>query len=286
MGWPQKKGDTPSFTAESYLDHIAQAVKQDSPLSAPIPLHPEVISSADWISTTNPEKALAFWHEQRLSLCRLAEEAAPTQARWFDSMPLELRGAQSRFCSVAFRQILNHFGLGGGRWVTQFIFGFPTVGSFSQEGVFPLSDKHHAPALSRPSGAPQLNDSGAALRLRVTGFLRSSGAMPWNRWPPFGLSNPSPFPTRVIPPFFSLGATNAAFRFAVVQGSKLRPCEDLRRNLTNVCAAILTPITLPTWVTYRRLLMPFIVHSETGLLLRATAIRCTNNLLLIRPTRT
>ena len=56
-----------------------------------------------------------------------------------------------------------------------------------------------------------------------------------------------PFLMRAIPPFFSLGATNAAFRFSLVQDKKLRPCDDLRRNLTNICTAILTPITLPTW---------------------------------------
>ena len=33
----------------------------------------------------------------------------------------------------------------------------------------------------------------------------------------------------------------------MVQDSVLRPCDDLRRNLTNACTAILTPITLPTW---------------------------------------
>ena len=104
-----KEGEYPCLYRESYLDHIAQEVKHDFPLSAPIPLPPEVIYSVDWISTTNPEQVLAILHEQRLCLCRLVEEAAPAHARLFDSTPLELRGSQSRFCSVAFRQLLNHF---------------------------------------------------------------------------------------------------------------------------------------------------------------------------------
>ena len=33
----------------------------------------------------------------------------------------------------------------------------------------------------------------------------------------------------------------------MVQDKKIRPCDDLRHNLTNVCTAILTPITLPKW---------------------------------------
>ena len=59
------------------------------------------------------------------------------------------------------------------------------------------------------------------------------------------LSEPLPFSEEGDAPFFSLGAPDAAFRFSVVQDKEIRPCNDLRRNLTNVCTAILTPITLP-----------------------------------------
>ena len=33
----------------------------------------------------------------------------------------------------------------------------------------------------------------------------------------------------------------------VEQMNKLRACDDLRRNLVNLCAAVITPITPPTW---------------------------------------
>ena len=79
-------------------------------------------------------------------LSRLVADAAPTQAALFASVPPALLGAQPRFFSVAFRQLLHHFGLLGDRWIIQFVFCFPTVGSFSQEGVSPLSGKHPAPA--------------------------------------------------------------------------------------------------------------------------------------------
>ena len=243
----QKKGTPPAFAAESYLDHIDQALKQDFPLSSPIPLPPEVIASLDWISTTDPKAVMAFWREQLSSLTRLVTAAAPIQASWASSVPTELLGAQPRFCSVAFHQLLHHFGLGGDRWISQFIFGFPTVGSFSQEGVFPLSEKHPAPApvatLWRSSVKRFME------RSRASGFRFSQEL--WDEameqvssgW----LSEPLPFTEEGDTPFFSLGASNAAFRFAVVQDRKLRPCDDLRHNLTNVCTAILTPITLPTW---------------------------------------
>ena len=85
-----------------------------------------------------PEAVLAFWQEQRARLARLARDAAPAQEAWFASVPPDLAGAQCRFSSVAFRQLLSHFGLGGDKWISQFIFGFPTTGSFSQEGVPPI----------------------------------------------------------------------------------------------------------------------------------------------------
>ena len=92
----QKKGATPDFTAASYLGHIAQAVQQDFPLSTPIPLPPEIISSIDWISTTDPEQALAFWSEQLSSVRRLVEEAAPTQKKMVRFHPARTEG-----CAIA-----------------------------------------------------------------------------------------------------------------------------------------------------------------------------------------
>ena len=247
--WPgtQKKGTAPSFVANSPLEHISLALKQDFPLSAPIPLPTEAVASIDWISTTPPEEALAFWHEQRASLARLVRDAAPTQEAWFAAIPPELVGAQNHFCSVAFHQLLSHFGMGGDKWIAQFIFGFPTVGSFSQEGVFPLSDKHPAPA--PVSTIWKSSVKRFAGRSRASGYRFSQEL--WDEamgqvasgW----LIEPLPFSEEGDTPFFSYGATNAAFRFAVVQDAKLRPCDDLRHNLTNVCTAILTPITIPTW---------------------------------------
>ena len=43
------------------------------------------------------------------------------------------------------------------------------------------------------------------------------------------------------------GATDAAFRFGVSQGEKLRARDDLRRNMANLCTSVMTPITLPNW---------------------------------------
>ena len=151
-----------------------------------------------------------------------------------------------RFCSVPLHQLLRHFGLGGDRWVSHFIVGFPTVGSFSQAWVYPLSDKHHAPvpvsAIWRTSAnrfEGRVRASGFRIAHELWGEAMEKVASGW-------LGEPIPFSEDGGVPFFSLWTSNAAFRFSGVQDSKLRPCGDLRHNLTNVCAAILTPINLPT----------------------------------------
>ena len=47
--------------------------------------------------------------------------------------------------------------------------------------------------------------------------------------------------------FSPCGATDAAFRFVVSQGEKVRACDDPMHNMTILCTTGLTPITLPTW---------------------------------------
>ena len=46
---------------------------------------------------------------------------------------------------------------------------------------------------------------------------------------------------------FSLEGANFGFRFGVEQNEKLMACDDLRRNMVNLCTSVYTPITLPTW---------------------------------------
>ena len=68
-----------------------------------------------------------------------------TLDRWFNSAPGPIRGDKARFQAVAFHQLMRRFDLGGDSWVSRFIFGFPTTGALSQEGVSPSSDKTRPP---------------------------------------------------------------------------------------------------------------------------------------------
>ena len=47
--------------------------------------------------------------------------------------------------------------------------------------------------------------------------------------------------------FLNGSGINAAFRFAAIQGDKVRDFEDLRHSLTDRACAVLTPIELVSW---------------------------------------
>lgn len=129
----------------------------------------------------------------------------------------------------------------------QFIFGFPTTCTLSQEGISPFSER------ARPPMPPALlwKSSLKRFRERARASGHANAAPLWAEalsqveqgW----LCPPCAFPPNGDIPIFVHGAANAAFRFGVTQGEKLRACDDLRRNMVNLCALVMTPITLPTW---------------------------------------
>ena len=129
----QKKGKLHSITAECHIDHISKVVVRKSYLISTTALHREAISLLGWITTADPPLIWKFWRNQLSALNRLVLDAADTRASWRAATPL-LGGSVPRCCSLAAHQLRIHFGLGGGgRWVSQFFFGFPTVCSFSND---------------------------------------------------------------------------------------------------------------------------------------------------------
>ena len=244
----QKKGTSPMIEHSlDYLDHIRQACAKNFPLSADVELPQEINDSLDWLMSTDNETIITFWDEQLAKLEYLVQECHQAQEHWFTATPLAIKGAQSRFQAVAFHQLLHHFGLGGKNWIRQFIFGFPTTGFLSQTGIFPASPKAKPPlpttAIWR-SSLKRFRERSRSSGLRNAEALWAEAtAQVKEGW----LSPPAVFSANGDIEFFPQGATNAAFRFGVSQGSKLRACDDLRHNMTNLCTSILTPITLPTW---------------------------------------
>ena len=138
--------------------------------------------------------------------------------------------------------------MGGGRWISQLNFGFATAGSFARR-VLSLVGQTPRPApppvstIGRPSvkrfqGRPMA--SGHRFFQEIWGDAMGQVASGWLSEPP------PPLTGEGDTPFLTLGASNTAFGFAVVQDTKLRPCDDLRRNLTNVRKAFLTPKNSPS----------------------------------------
>ena len=146
MGRYSEKGVNPDIQdATDYLGHICKAVKADFPSTQPISFPSEIKGSIEWICTTPKEEVLQFREGQFARLSRLLGRSASTQAKWGESTPNELRGGTCRIATVPLLSLMRHFGLGGGRWVTQLVRGFPSCGVISQEGVFSTTQKAKPP---------------------------------------------------------------------------------------------------------------------------------------------
>ena len=111
----QKKGVSPEIIgALSYEDHIAKATGTLFPLTMDTPLPGEINESLEFLKSTDPKLVLSFWEIQLERLLRLVEDCSTTQSEWSDHIPERIKGAQTKFKSVAFHQLLRNFSLGGG----------------------------------------------------------------------------------------------------------------------------------------------------------------------------
>ena len=166
---------------------------------------------------------------------------------WGDSIPEPLRQAGGNIQAAALHQLTDRCNLGGGKWVSQIIFGFPTTGVISQAGVLPRSDK------AKPPISPQVLWKSSSKRFQE----RDARAGFKNAIPSWGealfqaqlgwLSDPIPIDNIGMSHGLSLEGANFAFRFGVEQNGKLRAFDDLRQNMVNLRTSVYTPITLPTW---------------------------------------
>ena len=147
----QRKGIQFSIPdSASKSDFVFRAMAEPFHLEGEIPLPAEVKASLDFITNTDPDRTLKFWKAQLRRIRNLARAAAPTQAAWGDLIPDFIRPAAGRLKTVTISHLTHQFGLGGQSWVKQFIYGFEIVGTFSQEGLFPV-DPRDKPPLSTDS---------------------------------------------------------------------------------------------------------------------------------------
>ena len=248
MGRHSEKGVWPEITGKpSYSDHVTHALTTEFCLTKEILTPPEIITSSEWISSTPQSEILSFRSTQYEAI-QLVRDAAPTQAVWGNLTRQALMPATEKFQADACHQLLSHFDVGGDRWIGQFAHGFPTSGILIQEGVFPSSDKPIPP----PIHLKQIWQSPTKMfkeRARSSGFKNAQPL--WGEaltqvskgW----LEGPREVSHNGAVACFDRTKFNFAFRFGGEQMNKLRECDDIRRNLVNLCTSVITPITHPNW---------------------------------------
>ena len=150
--------------------------------------------------------------------------------------------------TVKIAQLLNRYNMVGQNWIRQFVFGFPMIGTLSQNGVFPkggeldtdptqpqqIWEKSKDRFLERPAR------SGFKDAQRLWGESQVMVGAGW-------LGDPIPIPSSGLLPDIHPEGVNIALRVGVEQAGKLRACDDLKHNWANLACSVWTPITLPTW---------------------------------------
>ena len=229
------------------MDHTRKAMDIEFFLAKPIPLPAEIKASLSFIQDVDANEVTDFWLEQLAVVRGIVRDAAPIQKQWEDAIPSAGTAKPPTLRTVALLHLMKTFGLGGDRWIRQFIFGFPIVGEIEQTGVFPRDDAKHPP--------PDLNGIWEGNMTRFTTRARASGVLNaqflWDEamtqvekgW----LAQPLPIdPLGNVATYSNNGAV-IAFRFGVDQLDKIRSCDDLKYSTTNKYCTVWTPIKLPTW---------------------------------------
>ena len=165
-------------------DHLRRAIKADFFLSEEISLPPEVVRSVR-ISADSDPKALRPWWKLQLNRVKgVVNSAADLQTIWNNATPTSIKPATGRLQTVALAFLLTTFDLGGEKWIKQFTYGFPLIGTYPRKVCtlvthpanlrhpygafgkarrrgFPFAQNPLATSMSKHYGARLLNKSGS-----------------------------------------------------------------------------------------------------------------------------
>ena len=233
--------------ASSTSDHVEKAVREEFYLAKDIPLPDEIEASLNIITNNRRSTLSKHWDRQLEAIQTLTSECEGIQRIWDVMTPESIKPATGKLKTVALAHLADSLGLGGGKWIRQFTYGFPIVGNLSQCGVYPRDDS----LLPAPSTTGLWDNAQKRFleRSAHAGFANAEALwaeaceqvrMGW-------LGAPIPIDLSGNVATFEEGKTNIAFRFGVAQGDKLRACDDLRHNCVNLHCTVWTPIKLPTW---------------------------------------
>ena len=231
-------------TREEFVD---KAMDRPSPFAEVSPIPSDIRRSINFLSSNSPETIRSFWKRQMGHLKSLISERQDRSNAWYASAPPELHKFHRRFPLGVWAAIMHFCGLGGSRWLAQFVYGFPITGKLSQKFAFPATTEKLSPTLSTAdvllSAPSRFARRSAHVSPAAQGLWDEALQQVEAGWldPPRRLSNSGKVVDCPSSPL------NVAFRFAVAQDSKVRACDDLKESLTNKMCAVTTPITLPDW---------------------------------------
>ena len=194
----------------------------------------------------DPSAISAFWGNRLLRIKTLVEASAATDQLWDDSIPPGFRPSDGKLKIAAFASLMYQANLGGSRWVDQFAYGFPPIGSLALIRRFPYPPDSNAK--KTPPPPPRADFSGC--RCPFFELPKKSGrenGAPVERsftekakgWidEPCSLSASSPFKLKSH-------ARSIASRIGVAQAGEIRAYGDLRYSHTNLACEVRTPIDL------------------------------------------
>ena len=245
----QRKGISEPFpSVASYEAHVAAALGAPFPLHEPTPL-PRDLSLALLFNRDNDIATVREFRNRQLTTLRtLAQESLTTTERMYAFTPAEIRPATGLVNIALLAHLLDFTGMGGTRWILQFIVGFPLTGRLHQSRAFPLDtdspELFANPELLLPPNASRFRARSIRPCSRHAETLWAEAMSQVHEgWlnPPEVLDSDGNF----------LGHSGErcinAFRFGVQQSDKLRGCDDLKDSLTNTACTVRSPITLPGW---------------------------------------
>ena len=245
----QRKGIFEPFPlAQSYIEHINEALQAPFPLAELTPLPADLLSALKFHRDNSRETIREFQTAQLKQLRIIAEECRADTERWYRFTPEELKPNTGTIHIALLAHLARFTRLRGTNWLMQFVVGFPITGNLKQEGVFPLGSDGQTSILD-PESLQRSKTS--RFKARAPRSIPRSAQELWDEamqqvsknWlcPPEPLDGNGNFLNNPTSPI------NIAFRFGVPQSDKLRGCDDFKDALTNKCCHIATPITLPGW---------------------------------------
>ena len=175
---------------------------------------------------------------------------------WYESTPTSIPPSTGKIDVALLSYLMRRFGMGTADWPSQFVHGFPILGSLSQDYVFPISNKLEP----RPLGPSSIFDSAPerfrerarrnpkeqiVLRKEAMGQVERGWLAPPVLLNKFGQIDAAP-----------KSKINPVFRFPVFQSDKVRAIDDLRRGLVNRFCVIDSLNVPPSWDRIAEIILP------------------------------